>query len=304
MSPQLTVHNAQISTATVEIKTLTITGKQVTLAVFRQLVEEPLIADDGTLNGVPWGRVNYHPDKCADAAEHWHVVWQKGAELRRSRLSVEAVFPHDELFEGNPAFWPEEGDRLYAACVYHWLRSGQVAYWRGGLFKLFTGELTARISRYSEPSLIESRWAQSHYVNNHDEFTFTEEGTGLRIGISVAREARAAVLAEIEVREAEEKLNEALENGREHNDGYCSSCADCRMIKLAEARSKRDAELAALSEASVIAPVEELWGTYRDAVNVEAAHRKQYRDTEALRRERHLNVRKAIADLPQLFIAV
>lgn len=87
--PQLTVHNAQISTATVEIKTLTISGKQVTLAVFRQLIEQPLIASDGTLNGVPWGTVNYHPDKCSsDDPRHWHVVWQDGGELRRSRVDT------------------------------------------------------------------------------------------------------------------------------------------------------------------------------------------------------------------------
>lgn len=96
---QLTVHNAQITTATVEIKTLTIGGKQVTQAVFRQLKEESLIGNDGTLRGVPWGTVNYHPDpRCKQTgphrdqwshgqycnAEHLHVVWQQGAELRRS----------------------------------------------------------------------------------------------------------------------------------------------------------------------------------------------------------------------------
>lgn len=44
MPKQLTVHNATITTAAVEVKTLTISGKQVTLAVFRQLREEQLIA--------------------------------------------------------------------------------------------------------------------------------------------------------------------------------------------------------------------------------------------------------------------
>lgn len=84
MPNQLTTMNATITTAAVEVKTLTISGKQVTLAVFRQLREEPLIAEDGTLNGVPWGIVNYHPDKCGDAKEHLHVVWQHGDELRRA----------------------------------------------------------------------------------------------------------------------------------------------------------------------------------------------------------------------------
>src|SRR5438132_1220616 len=82
--PQLTVHNAEVKTAAVEIRTLTISGKQVTLAVFRQLQEQPLVAENGTLNGLPWGTVNYHPDRCGDSGEHLHVVWQQGGELRRS----------------------------------------------------------------------------------------------------------------------------------------------------------------------------------------------------------------------------
>ncbi len=102
----LTVHNAEIRTATVEIKTLTLTGKQVTLAVFRQLREETLVDYDGTLSGTPWGTVNYHPDKCAERPAHFHVVWQKGSELRRSSvhrgIAVSAAHEVD-----NAALWVE-----------------------------------------------------------------------------------------------------------------------------------------------------------------------------------------------------
>lgn len=87
MTKSLDLHNAEIRTASVEIRALTISGKQVTLAVFRQLREEPLIAEDATLNGVPWGTVNYHPDKCGDDPEHLHVVWQRGNELLRARVN-------------------------------------------------------------------------------------------------------------------------------------------------------------------------------------------------------------------------
>jgi hypothetical protein len=45
------------------ISELTIKGKQVTLAVFRQLQQEPLLAADGSFVGLPWGTVNYHPEK-------------------------------------------------------------------------------------------------------------------------------------------------------------------------------------------------------------------------------------------------
>lgn len=88
MSKILTTHNAQITTAAVEVKTLTISGKQVTLSVFRQLLPEDLISAEGTFTGVPWGRVNYHPWKCENSMEHLHIVWQKGDELRRDGIVV------------------------------------------------------------------------------------------------------------------------------------------------------------------------------------------------------------------------
>lgn len=89
---QLTVHNASVTTMTVEVKTLTIGTRQVTQGIFRQLIEEPLIAEDGTLNGVPWGHVTWHPNGCADLDRHWHIVWQAGAGLRRARVDKELHF--------------------------------------------------------------------------------------------------------------------------------------------------------------------------------------------------------------------
>lgn len=85
MPSKLTVQNAEIRTASVEIKTLTVSGKQVTLAVFRQLFQKPLLVSDGRLAGEPWGIVNYHPEpKECSGFLHWHVVWQEASELRRS----------------------------------------------------------------------------------------------------------------------------------------------------------------------------------------------------------------------------
>jgi hypothetical protein len=117
--PPLTVRNAEITTASVEIKTLTVSGKQVTLAVFRQLREVPLVLDDGTLAGQPWGIVNYHPDKCAGAQEHWHIVWQQGAELRRSAVPAKIDFQ---------VFWPSEGDRFISSCVHDLVTEGSTPY--------------------------------------------------------------------------------------------------------------------------------------------------------------------------------
>ncbi|WP_410646520.1 hypothetical protein [Amycolatopsis sp. cmx-4-54] len=121
--PPLTVQNAAITTASVEIKTLTVSGKQVTLAVFRQLIEKPLILADGTLAGQPWGVVNYHPDKCANSSTaHWHVVWQEDTELRRSLVVVTPDFG---------VFRPVEAEQFIASCVHDVLSTGTTRYFRG-----------------------------------------------------------------------------------------------------------------------------------------------------------------------------
>jgi len=84
--PLLNVENAQIKTASVEIKTLTVSGKQVTLSVFRQIIQEDLFDTRNLkLNGVPWGIVNYFW-KEDNQDFKIHVVWQKGKELRRSLI--------------------------------------------------------------------------------------------------------------------------------------------------------------------------------------------------------------------------
>lgn len=88
MTKQLTTQNATITTAAVEVKTLTISGKQVTLAVFRQLRETALLDLEGAFTGEPWGHVNYHPDKCDSDPQHLHVVWQQGSDLLRSRVNA------------------------------------------------------------------------------------------------------------------------------------------------------------------------------------------------------------------------
>jgi hypothetical protein len=97
----ITVRSAEISTATVEIKTVTVNRKQMTLAMFRQLRDEPLVSEDGKLNGNPWGSVNCHPGECwavhqdspgpgwaysckNDHGSHLYVIWQRGDELLKS----------------------------------------------------------------------------------------------------------------------------------------------------------------------------------------------------------------------------
>jgi hypothetical protein len=92
---QIEASQATVTTVTVEIQTVRVGKKQMTLSVFRQLIKEALLdPKTGELLGEPWGLVNYFWAPCTNGdhavddllppAEHLHVVWQKGGLLRRA----------------------------------------------------------------------------------------------------------------------------------------------------------------------------------------------------------------------------
>jgi hypothetical protein len=94
MARILTAENAQMHTAAVTIRTLTIEKRQVTLSVFRQLIEEDIF-DWNTLalRGVGWGHVRHAIDEPPDTAIN--LVWQRGTELRRC-ITYRRVRPREE----------------------------------------------------------------------------------------------------------------------------------------------------------------------------------------------------------------
>ena len=327
MSPPLNVQNAQVSTVKVEIKTLTISGKQVTLAVFRQLIEEQLIMEDGRRKGVAWGTVNYHPDQCRDYAPHWHVVWQLGDELRRSKVNM--------TYEPEEVFWSKALTQLYAACVHHWLATGEVKYFQHDIFKVLE---------------LQDVWNRRNWVDSYSQTHFPDKETGIEIGFHVPKEAKAAVLAKSDligvgedwerkkqqtvkagqdldiameylsaasqrgfrrpkapenhpqdctcpeclcsdprkatdhVRKAEERLQEAKQRASEYSPDSA---------KEEQAQAALSAALTALHDRYATKPLDALWTAFHRELRAEAARRK-----------RHVNTRKEIADLPQLFIAV
>lgn len=83
---KLEAQHATIKTASVEIRSLIVSGKQVTLSVFRQLREQLLFDEQLNLMGVPWGVVNYYwGDMNKDEV---HVVAQFGMELVRCLVNT------------------------------------------------------------------------------------------------------------------------------------------------------------------------------------------------------------------------
>lgn len=277
MPKQLTVHNATITTAAVEVKTLTISGKQVTLAVFRQLREEPLIAVDGTLNGVPWGYVNYHPDKC-DNDRHWHVVWQRGNELLRSRVNKIPDFDPEEGRRGAPeAFTCEAADRVLTARVREWAHG--------------------RIKEAPLPPA-------NSYTNDFGDERFLGKPFGFLVS---AVASTAAVSAANKKQEAEQK-DAHLMKAQKFASEPIGSCADpngVRRHRQANVKYAEDAQASAKTAfAEALAKLDaevDAWGrTYRELGDALTAVAR----AEAERRQRHRELRTTLAELPQLFIAV
>jgi hypothetical protein len=88
----ISVSSAEVKTAALEIKTLTVAARQVTLSVFRQIQEEALIIfqdESVALAGILWGNVNYFfgTDKDCSGINFFNILWQKGSELRRCAIS-------------------------------------------------------------------------------------------------------------------------------------------------------------------------------------------------------------------------
>ncbi|MFD8945259.1 hypothetical protein ACFV00_25175 [Streptomyces californicus] len=286
MTRQLTTQNATITTAAVEVKTLTISGKQVTLAVFRQLQEEPLIAQDGTLNGEPWGVVNYHPDKCGDSQfPHTHVVWQRGTELLRARV--------DKI----PSFEP--GGRYAVREGGFMVRNGTATFRSAETNRLLTGSVLQWLSGQVECPLRLKTTGGWRPQYEHDDTSTLDTDHGF---IVQATASKAAVQAANKRAEAD-AAQAALEKRKEEEAGSPSPTTDWEWgVSLADLQAQADTALAEARAARdvLVAEVAE-WGVTLDDLQ-EARH--QLIDAEAARRERHRSARRTLAALPQLFIAV
>ncbi len=267
----LTVHNAEVKTAAVEIKALTVSGKQVTLAVFRQLREEPLISVDGTFNGDPWGVVNYHPDKCADGNEHWHVVWQHGSDLLRCRVNHVPDFARAKHYVHGDAC-----DQFYTACVWAEL-AGQGAPYFGG-----------------KPIRTVKNLGDTHPL---------KEIEGREHGVPVAWEMSPTAFDAAKVAESLHGLRKEVAENRAKIAKYEQASEPVphwlqihqAPQRLAAAEARLPGLLAQIREEELPEgrTLDDLYQAFDDEVK-----------REAERRERHRDRLKDLADLPQLFIAV
>lgn len=283
MTKQLTTQNATITTATVEVKTLTISGKQVTLAVFRQLREEPVISSDGTLNGEPWGTVNYHPDKCGDDYDHCHVVWQSGGELLRSRVDTPAGFDYVTATGNHLAshwYSSKIADRYLTALVY----MGLVA----------SGDSVLDIKH--RPSGV--YWTEGTPDSHAAKLVLPEALAGTDLFPVQASAAEAAVQA---ADHADRVRAAKFVASKELTEAESSRSAEWRETFTTNRRyAVEEAERKCADSMAAVRALIEEWGGF-DEVN--SVYDSEI-GTEEARRRAHRASRVAISELPQLFIAV
>jgi len=172
---RITTHEAAVKTASVEIQALTVSDKQMTLAVFRQLKRGDLIDRDTIeLRGVPWGTVNYHPGGCEYHGEHLHVVWQLGEELRHSYVPVARGYRTGD--ERDLVY--QEKLRTHALAT-AWLlaqalagETGLSAPDRSGQLwpiRIEVGDLHWVVGEEDEPALRECLWASVRWCRDLEE---------------------------------------------------------------------------------------------------------------------------------------
>tara|TARA_Y100000310_G_C20498898_1_gene722923 strand:- start:324 stop:926 length:603 start_codon:yes stop_codon:yes gene_type:complete len=170
----ITAHEAIVKTAQVEVKTLTIKGKQVTLSVFRQLQQERVLDPiSGNLLGMPWGKVNYFWGDCIDEG-HLHIVWKKGTELRRSCIGRASSYPwgfrySKAINESNQRL--EDLKHLYNCyCKY-----GKDCYWQIGSKRLRDTIASLDLTENDDLDLIWLEQKTKGLTDLHKEYIEEEE---------------------------------------------------------------------------------------------------------------------------------
>jgi len=95
MSKVINVDQVKLSKVSVDIQVIRVGSKQMTLAVFEQLVRESLIDwETLQLRGIPWGWVNRHNKECG-TTNHLHIIWQAGNHLLRDDVYQRSEIPQE-----------------------------------------------------------------------------------------------------------------------------------------------------------------------------------------------------------------
>ncbi len=162
------------------IKTLTIDGKKMSLAFFKQIDEEDLINEEtGELEGNPLGYINVHQKGVCPDCWHRHFLWKKGVALRHGIV----VRPQDaetyQTLQGESRQLQGNLQDLLALRLAH--DSHAILTHTGDRYKVEMGErsLSLSVPVYSKLHELEqardyqeqarATWAESLGSSNHHE---------------------------------------------------------------------------------------------------------------------------------------
>lgn len=262
--PKLTVENVEIKTAAVEIRVITLSNRGITQALFKQFPERPLVAENGTLNGVPWGWVNYHPEKCDDKP-HLHAVWQRGSDVFRSRVDLGLTYPR-------------------------WIDTASATAW-----------VDAKVREDAISTL--TGWQPTA-----EEFTRTYSGISVRMPMS--KEAQKVTLWRDSLARARQVVDEHGPDHivRRYGPGRLAGIALSGLAAAREAAARVGGAMRDVTAGQALADSEEEFEKALSAlpvvplVDAEARLAGEVR-AEVDRRRRHREVRQALTELPQLYIA-
>lgn len=213
---------AKVTTVSISIQVVRIDNKQMTLAVFQQLVRKPLI-DWKTLQlrGVPWGWVNYHKG-CSLWNDHLHIIWQDGNRLLRSDVC------RDDF--SRALEWKKNHRRaeesLADAVAVLLLRNGverDPECWQGLLEELRNGVVSCRLGRNnlsiattSFPALDRLRnslyWERERFLSETEEIVRNRHGGEIPGFQELWKEAQAAAERAEKVLDRWSELYSSLEN--------------------------------------------------------------------------------------------
>lgn len=160
----LPVDEATVQERQVTVQVLTIGTKQITQALYKQLIEVNIRDEDslinpytGKLQGSVWGWVNLHDNCMFDRRDHLHVVWESNGELKKScvylpwaktnipGVSIPLTSQHTKLADKCNTYYPS-GEPFYKGDTdalnqlkANWLISWEACKKAGQLFIAVSG---------------------------------------------------------------------------------------------------------------------------------------------------------------------
>lgn len=208
----LPITEASVQERQVTVQVLTVGTKQVTQALYRQLVEQDIMnSHTGLLKGIPWGWVNLHSD-CDEKKEHLHVVWEDKGQLKRACTY--------KSFDTNPHYKIVNHDLRFLTLLY----VCSIALEGKKLPTYIDGKLVMDVSGYhysiSPPSSVQTLWELPTEYNRAKKIVEEYETKGATGQVAPQQgERRVEDIALRAARRTLEHINTNINEAKRHIQG-------------------------------------------------------------------------------------